>query len=103
MVARFTTAEKSNEATRESGRRRRVSSKLIDEGKMTATDADRLVGIMEEIASDYEFAHKRDGAKADKLAVAKHYLQRIIDTSKEVGVAYELAAEAMRKLSEMKP
>lgn len=102
-MGRFTHEEKSNEATREAGRRRRVSAKLIDEGKMTKTEADRLVDLMDEIAEDYEGAHKRAGAKADKLKIALVALDQIINGKSDVGIAFAIASKAVREIEAVKP
>lgn len=98
-MQRFSHLDKCNEATREAGKRRGVYPKLIAGGKLTQTDAERLIGIMEEIAEDYERAYKRlSGSGSDKLSIAMRALAKIIETSGEVGIAYNIAAAAMKEL-----
>jgi hypothetical protein len=50
----FTHAQKAAAAKREAGYRRHVYARRVAEGKMTQTEADRGVAVMEAIAADYE-------------------------------------------------
>lgn len=49
----FTNGEKRVAAEREVKQRRRVYSRMVSEGRMKKSDADRETAIMEEIAEDY--------------------------------------------------
>jgi len=53
-MARYTNKEKAAECRRELGKRRHVYARAVAEQKMKQTDADRLIGLMEDMQADYE-------------------------------------------------
>jgi hypothetical protein len=99
-MRKFTHVEKCDEAMREAGKRRGVYPKLIAKGSLDQTKADRLIAIMDEIAADYEAAYKRAaGSGSDRLSVAMRGLRKIVETSGNVGVAYEIARATLKELA----
>ncbi len=57
---KFTYAEMAEAARREVGQRKRVYERLVGNGKMSKTFADRQVAIMEQIAETLEGLAKGD-------------------------------------------
>ena len=101
-MSRFTHEEKSNEAQREAGRRRRVSTKLIAEGKMTATDAESLVDVMDEISVDYERAARRGPVAMTRADIAERCLRGIVESSGGVGIAFQMATAGLKDMDSVK-
>ena len=67
---------------------------------MTATDAERLVGVMDEISIDYERSTKKKDVTAKKLDIAERSLRGIVESSGGVGLAFQLATRALREIAE---
>ena len=63
----FTAAEKFQCLLRESGLRKRVYPRLIEQGKLTKEKADRELAIMESIVEDYRGEADREAKKGRLL------------------------------------
>lgn len=63
----FSAADKAKAARREVSQRKRVYPRLIEQGRMSAPEADRQIAVMTQIAADYE-------AKAAEEALAQRLL-----------------------------
>jgi hypothetical protein len=61
----YTATELAECAAREVKQRRRVYPRLIDQGKMTQSMADRQIAMMEEIARDYASKAEGEGLFAE--------------------------------------
>lgn len=80
-MPRYTNKEKAAECRRELGKRRHVYARAVAESKMKHTDADRLIGLMEDMQVDYErldledrpdmFAGEASARSANAIEVAQ--------------------------------
>lgn len=59
-MSRFTNREKMQAAQREVGFRRRVYERRVWEGKMTRSQADSEIALMDELAAEYGAAAEQD-------------------------------------------